>query len=278
MSAKTFIKRALECLLLCALFITFIFPFYWTLITSVKSTLEAVRFPPTMWPEKFVWSNYLEAWRVMDVMHFGKNSIILSVGATVIQICSSVMAAYAFARLEFRLKKPLFALSLADIMIPAQAIFLPIFLIYSRWGILNTYTSYFLIYFYSGSTIFFFRNAFKQVPEEMVEAARLDGASELSVMFRIMMPAVRPFLITQVMLCFISKWNGYFWLQTLTTNDRIRTLPLALSRVTVGQVEGFLTRWDLSMAGNVMLMAPLLVLYIFANNQMKVAFIGNGIK
>ena len=152
MTAKTFIKRVLECILLAALFIIFVFPFYWTLITSVKSMWEAIQFPPTFWPEKFMWSNYAEVWRSSNFAHFGKNSVILSVGATIIQICSSVLAAYAFARMEFRFKKPLFMLSLADIMIPAQAIFLPIFLMYSKWGILNTYLSYFLIYVYSGST------------------------------------------------------------------------------------------------------------------------------
>ena len=277
MSTKTFIKRAAECVLLAVLFVVFIFPFYWTLITSVKGMWEAIEFPPTFWPREFVWSNYVEVWQRSNFSHYTKNSIILSVGATVIQIISSVMAAYAFARMEFRLKKPLFIVSLADIMIPAQVIFLPIFIMYSKWGILNTYLSYFLIYIYSGSTILFFRNAFMQVPEEMMEAARLDGASELSVMFKVMMPAVRPFLITQVMLAFIQKWNGYFWIQTLTTNENIRTLPIALNSI-ASQVEGFISRWDLSMAGNVILMAPLLILYIFANKQMKVAFIGNGIK
>ena len=216
-------------------------------------------------------------WNECNFAHYAKNSVITSVGATLLQITFGVMAAYAFARMEFKFKKPLFFMMLADIMIPAQAIFLPIFLMYSDWGILNTYLSYFLIYIYSGSTIFFFRNAFKQVPEEMAEAARLDGASELSVMFRVMMPAVRPFLITQVMLAFMSKWNGYFWMQTLTTNDTIRTLPLALNSI-VNQADDFIVRWDLAMAGNVILIAPLLILYIVANKQMKVAFIGNGIK
>lgn len=98
MTAKTFIKRTVECILLAALFIIFVFPFYWTLITSVKSMWEAIQFPPTFWPEKFMWSNYAEVWRSSNFAHFGKNSVILSVGATIIQICSSVLAAYAFAR------------------------------------------------------------------------------------------------------------------------------------------------------------------------------------
>ncbi len=277
MSAKQTVKRVLECIVLILLFITFIFPFYWTLITSVKDMWEAIEFPPTMWPREFHFENYAEVWRGSNFAHYGKNSIIMSVGATVVCIISSVMAAYGFARYEFRFKKALFAISLADIMIPVQVIFLPIFLMYSDWGILNTYTSYIIIFIYSGSTIFFFRNAFMQVPNELVEAARLDGSSELTVMFRVMLPAVRPFLITQVMLTFMSKWNGYFWVQALTTNDNIRTLPLALNNI-VNQADDFIVRWDLSMAANVILMAPLLLLYIFCNKQMKVAFIGNGIK
>lgn len=277
MSPKRRILRILECAVLCILFVLFIFPFYWTLITSVKSTLEAVAYPPTLWPESFVWSNYPNAWTAGHFSTFGTNSIIMTFGATALQICCSVPAAYAFARMKFPFKRLIFAIILADIMIPAQAIFLPIFLMYSKWGILNTYLSYFMIFVYSGSTIFFFRNAFKQVPEEVLEASRLDGASELSVMFRVLLPMVKPFLITQTLLVFIGKWNGYFWVQVLTTNDNIRTLPLALNNI-VNQVDAYIIRWDLAMACNVMMMAPLLLIYIFANKQMKTAFVGNGIK
>ena len=277
MNTKKIIFRIIECIILALLFIIFVFPFYWTLITSVKGTMEAVEYPPTMWPRKFVWTNYSEAWVAGHFSTYGLNSIIMTIGATLLQITASVPAAYAFARMEFKGKKILFAIILADIMIPAQAIFLPIFLMYSKLGILNTYISYFMIFVYSGSTIFFFRNAFKQVPEELLEAARLDGASELSVMFRVLLPTVKPFLITQLLLIFISKWNGYFWVQVLTTNDTIRTLPLALNNI-VNQVDAYVIRWDWAMACNVMMMAPLLIAYIFANNQMKTAFAGNGIK
>lgn len=277
MSVKKRITRVLECILLTVLFVVFIFPFYWTIITSVKSMWEAIQFPPTFWPTEFMWGNYAEVWKNSNFAHYGKNSIIMSVGATAIQIVFSVMAAYAFARMKFRGQKALFFFILADLMIPLQAIFLPLFIQFTDWGIMNKYSSYFLYYLYSGSTIFFFRNAFKQVPNDMLEAARLDGASELSVMFQVMMPAVRPFIITQIMLSFMSKWNGYFWIETLTTEEDIRTLPLALNNI-VNEVTDFIVRWDLSMAGNVILMLPLLILYIFANKQIKVAFIGNGIK
>ena len=277
MTTKKLILRILECIILAILFVAFIFPFYWTIITSLKTMNEAVQSPPTWWPKSMAWNNYALAWERGNFAHFGFNSIVTTVGATILQICCSIPAAYAFARMEFKGKKLLFAIILADIMIPAQAIFLPIFLLYSKIGITNTYLSYFLIFIYSGTTIFFFRNAFKQVPEEICEAARLDGAGELSVMSRVMIPMIKSFVITQTLLVFISKWNGYFWMQVLTTNDNIRTLPLSLSSI-LSVTDDFVTRWDVAMAGNVMMMAPLLLLYIFANKKMKTAFIGNGIK
>ena len=148
MSVKKLIGRILECIILVALFLIFVFPLYWTIITSFKSMWEAIQFPPTLWPQHFVWTNYVEVWNECNFAHYAKNSVITSVGATVLQITFGVLAAYAFARMEFKFKKPLFFLMLADIMIPAQAIFLPIFLMFSDWGILNTYLSYFLIYIY----------------------------------------------------------------------------------------------------------------------------------
>lgn len=277
MSVKKRIFRIIECIILAVLFVMFIFPFYWTLITSVKDLYEAVAFPPTFWPSSFHFDNYVKAWRYADFAYFGKNSIFMSIGATAILMITCTMAAYAFARFEFKGKRWLFYLMMADIVIPAQVIFLPIFVMYSKMHILNTYISYFFLFIYSGGVIFFLRNAFKQVPAELIEAARLDGASEFSVMFRVMLPAVKPFMITQIMMSFISKWNGYFWVQTLTTNDHIRTLPLAMNRLSDAS-EDMISAWNVIMAGNVMLMAPLLILYIFANRQIKVAFIGNGIK
>ena len=277
MTVKKRIFRILECILLVILFVMFIFPFYWTLITSVKDLYEAVAYPPTFWPSSIHFENYADAWRYADFAYFGKNSIFMSTCATAILMVSCTMAAYGFARFEFKGKKGLFYLMMADIVLPAQVIFLPIFVMYSRMKLLNTYTSYFFLFIYSGGVIFFLRNAFKQVPAELIEAARLDGASEFSVMFRVMLPAVKPFMITQIMLSFISKWNGYFWVQTLTTNDHIRTLPLAMNRLS-SLSEDMISAWNVTMAGNVMIMAPLLILYIFANRQIKVAFIGNGIK
>ena len=187
------------------------------------------------------------------------------------------MGAFAFGRMEFKFKKPLFAIILSDMMVPVQCIFLPLFIIFSQLGWLNTYGSMILLFTYSGSTIFFIRNAFMQVNNEVLEAARLDGASELTVMFKVTFPMVKPVVVTMALMAFLRRWNDYFWNLSLTTNDRVRTLPFAINALNAA-TDGMLPRWEITMAGATMLMAPMLIAYIFANRQIKNAFVYSGIK
>lgn len=271
------VGKVLECILLCVIFIVFIFPFYWMVITSLKSTLEAASSAIVWFPEKLMWSNYIDAWNEVNFIKYGKNSILLSVACVITCICCSVPCAYAFARMEFRLKKPLFAIILSDMMVPIQCVFLPLFIMFSKMEWLNTYRSMILLFTYSGSTIFFIRNAFMQVSNEVLEAARLDGASELSIMFKVAMPMVKPVIITMSIFCFLRRWNDYFWNMSLTTNDSVRTLPQAVNAI-INVVDGVIPRWDLTMAGAVMLMAPMLICYVFANDKIKNAFVYSGVK
>lgn len=269
--------KIVTAVLLSLLFLLFIFPFYWMLITSLKSTMEAVRFPPTMWPTTVVWKNYIDAWNAVGFARYGMNTLVITVVAVALQMLASVPAAFAFARMKFPGKRPLFVIIMSDMMIPAQAIFLPIFIMFSKMGWLNTYQSMIVPFIYSGYSIFFMRNAFMQVSNEVLEAARLDGASELSVMFKVIMPMIKPVMITLALFCFIRRWNDYFWNLVLTTNDTVRTLPMAVNAI-ISVKDELVTRWDVAMAGNVMIMAPLLILYIFANKRIKSAFVYSGIK
>lgn len=274
---KSIVPKIIECIILCLLFLMFIFPFYWMLITPVKSTMEAVSAEMTWFPKKIMWSNYINAWDAVNFVKYGKNSILLSVVCVICCLCCSVPCAYAFAKMEFRFKKPLFAIILSDMMIPAQCVFLPIFLMFSNMGWLNTYRSMIVLFSYSGATIFFIKNAFMQVSDEVIEAARMDGASELAIMFKVALPMIKPVVVTMMLFCFLNRWNDYFWNLSLTTNDRVRTLPQAVNSL-INVTDGLVTRWDLTMAGATMLMAPMLILYIFANKKIKNAFAYSGIK
>ena len=271
----SFVKKLIEAIILTILVLCFIVPFYWMLISSLKSTLEAVATEPVWWPKELLWSNFADAWKEANFTRYGMNSIIISVTVVIACMICSVPAAYAFARMEFRLKKPLFAVILSDMMIPVQCIFLPIFIMFSRIGWLNTYRSMIVLFMYSGTTIFFMRNAFMQVSNELLEAARLDGASELSVMF--IFPMSKPVMVTMCLFTFLRRWNDYFWNLSLTTNDRVRTLPQAVNMIT-SVSDGVIPRWELAMAGATMLMAPMLIAYIFANKQIKNAYVYSGIK
>ena len=274
---ESLVGKILEFILLLILLALFVVPFYYMIITSFKSTVEAAAVIPSFWPEKFLWHNYVDAWNEANFLKYGKNSIILGLTVVVTCMVCSVPSAFAFGRLQFKGKKPLFAIVLSDMLIPVQCIFLPIFILFSKLGWLNTYGAMILLFTYSGSTIFFIRNAFMQVNNEVLEAARLDGAGELTVMFRVTFPMVKPVVVTMALMAFLRRWNDYFWNVSITTNDRVRTLPYAIKALSVAS-DGMMKRWEITMAGSVMLMAPMLIAYIFANKQIKNAFVYSGIK
>lgn len=270
-------KKIVEVVILTLLFLVFIVPFYWMIISSFKSVMEAISMEPVWWPKVFHWENFGKAWTQANFARYGMNSIIISVAVVITCMCCSVPAAYAFGRMEFRLKKPLFGIVLADMMIPVQCIFLPIFIMFTRMGWLNTYRSMIVLFTYSGTTIFFMRNSFMQVSNELIEAARLDGASELAVMFKVVFPMSKPVMVTMCLFTFLRRWNDYFWNLSLTTNDNVRTLPQAITAITTA-IDGALPEWNVAMAGATMLMAPMLIAYVFANKQIKNAYVYSGIK
>ena len=271
------VGKIIECIILILLFALFVLPFYYMIISSFKNTFEAMAVPPVWWPEKFLWGNFKDAWVEANFAKYGWNSIVISAAVVVSCLICSVPCAFAFGRMEFKFKKPLWCIILSDMMVPVQCVFLPLFILFSDLGWLNTYGSMILLFTYSGSTIFFIRNAFMQVNNEVLEAARLDGASELTVMYRVTFPMVKPVVVTMALMAFLRRWNDYFWNLSLTTNDRVRTLPYAIRALNAAN-DGALPRWEVTMAGATMLMAPMLIAYIFANKQIKNAFVYSGIK
>ncbi len=269
--------RILECIGLVALFLLYVFPFYWMIITSLKTAMEAIATQPVFWPRVLHFENYPAAWAFAGFLKYGKNSLIISVVCTAVQLLVCVPSAFAFARMKFRGSKLFFAMLMLDMMTPKQCVFLPIFIMFTKMNLLNTYRSMIYIFSYSASVIFFLRNAFKQVSNEVLEAARLDGAMELTVMFRITLPMVKPVIVTQTLFCFLARWNDYFWNLTMTTNDNIKTLPRAINALANIELN-LVPQYQVIMAGTTMLMAPMLIAYVFANRQIKNAFVYSGIK
>lgn len=263
------IKWLLKWFLNLIIFVIFFIPFYWMLLTSVKSLGETLQFPPTFFVGNPHFENFKNAFEAIPFLQFTLNSIVVAVGTMIFQFMTIVPAAYAYARYDFKFKNLFFGLTLATMMIPSQLIFLPIFLLFSKWGMINTYWALILPFASSAFGIFMLRQTFKQVPEELIEAARLDKSSELKIIFKIMLPIAKPTVFTLGLLTFIETWNNYFWPLVMTTNDTVRTLPLGIASLRM--VESGIN-YHLVMAGNVILILPILIAYFFTQRHIIDAF------
>ncbi|HZG71847.1 MAG TPA: carbohydrate ABC transporter permease, partial [Chondromyces sp.] len=182
----------------------FALPFVWMISTSLKTLGETLVFPPQWLPEKLMWQNFVDAWNSGPFLKYFTNSVIVAVGILIFQFATVIPAAYAFARYDFPLKNFFFAITMVTLMIPAQLIFLPVFLNLSSWGLLDTLWGLILPFATSAFGIFMLRQTFRQVPEEIIEAARLDNASEWRIMRRIMVPMAKPTLVTFGLFSFIT--------------------------------------------------------------------------
>ena len=253
----------------------FFIPFYWMVITSLKTLGQTLATPPTFWVSDPQWQNYPEVFTKVDVWGELKSALIVTAGTLVCQCITVIPAAYAFARYEFKGSKILFGITLATMMIPSQLIFLPVYLMFSSWGMINTYWSLILPSASSAFAIFMLRQTFKQVSEELLEAARLDKAGEFKIIWKIMLPLARPTVVTLAMLTFISVWNDYFWPLVMTTKETVRTLPVGIASL---QMTESGINYNIMMAGNVILVIPVLIVFFFAQKQIIKAFTYTGVK
>ncbi|AIQ53403.1 sugar ABC transporter permease [Paenibacillus sp. FSL R7-0331] len=265
---------ALRILISVLLIVIFLTPFYWMILTAFKTLGEVLAMPPKFWVQSLQWQNFKDAFTRIDFLHYTRNSLIITLGTLIGQVLVVVPAAYAFARYEFKGKNWLFGTVLATMMIPGQLIFLPIFVMFAKSGLLNTYVSLIVPFIASGTAIFMLRQTFMQVPDSQLEAARLDNAGEFKIIYTIMMPAAIPTLSTLALLTFIGTWNSYFFPLVWTTTDAVRTLPLGIQRLQ--DIEGLSPQ--IVMAGNMMLIVPILIVFVVARKQIIKAFTYMGVK
>ena len=183
-----------------------------------------------------------------------------------------VPAAYAFARMKFKGNKLLFAVKQLGMMLPGEATLIPIYFFYSKVGLIDTWTGLILPSLFSMFGIYLFTNNFKTVKQEIIEAAVMDKAKNRTIMLRIMVPIIFPVFVTHLLLTFISNWNSYYWVLVMTNSETLKTLPVAVRGLL--KADGIVPPWHLVMAGNVMQLAPIFLMYIIGSRSMKRAMIG----
>jgi len=240
------------------------FPFYWMFTTSFKEFSEAAKSPPALWPTSWHPENWVDAWQYPHTLwgNAFANTIFIATATTIGVLATSVLAGYAFARMRFRGRDALFAILLVTIFIPGEATLIPQFVLMSRryLGWYDTYTAQIVPFLSTIFSIFLMRQFFRSVPQELQDAARIDGAGHLRFLWHVALPLVRPALITITLLEFLAAWNAFLWPLIITSRPEIRPIQVQLMQFTA---EGG-SRYDLLMAGAAFVILPTLVVYLIA--------------
>ena len=246
-------------------------PYLWMLVTSLKSLPEIVQAPLRPWPANPTLDAYRAALASMPVAHYFFNTSVMALAIAGLQLALALPAGYALAKLEFRGRALCFALVVSTLLVPAQVRFVPLFTLSASLGLANGFGALVLPFAVSALGTFLVRQALLSVPDSVIEAARLDGASELRIVFAILPPLLVPTLVSLFLFSFVFHWNDYFWPLVMTTDDRVRTLPLGVALL---REQGTGVRWHIVMAGNVLLSAPVLALFAATQRQLLRAITG----
>ena len=273
--AQKYVKTLISLAFKICMVIFFLFPFYWMITTAFKTYGESILFPPTLWPKDLTVHAFFDVWQKIDIPHYFYNSLLVSIGVVALQTIINIPAAYGFARYDFKGKNIMWVLVMLAFMIPTQITFVPIYIMFSKAKMLGSLRPQVLPFAANAYGIFLMRQAFMQVPDELVEAARMDNASELKIMFKVMLPISKSTIITAELFSFISTWNSYFWPLVMTNADKVRPLTLAMQRLQDAN-QGL--EWPVLMAGNAIIVVPILILFLFLNKQIISSFGYKGIK
>ncbi len=255
---KLKIERAGVNLLLVLAAALTIFPLAWMLSVSFMAPGEASHFPPPLLPSHPTLANYRELFTHAGIGRYFANSVMLALAATALSLLFNVGAGYAFAKLQFRGRERIFKLLLAALVIPGQVAMLPLFLILKQMGLVNTYFGVLVPAAASIFGIFLVRQYALTIPDALLEAARLDGASEIRIFRSIVLPLLSPILVTLAIFSFLASWNDFMWPLIILNDKELYTLPVALASLAREHVQDN----EMMMAGSVLTIFPVLLLFL----------------
>lgn len=251
-------------------------PFLWMVSTAFKSRPEVFSQTIQWIPEKIMFSNFIEAWNAAPFSTYYKNTILVVTSLVIVQTITTTLAAYAFARMKFRGNNLLFFLFLVQLMITPQATVLPNYFTMSSLNLINTRTAIILPYFASAFGTFLLRQAFRTIPQELEDAARIDGCGSIGFLRYIAIPLAMPSILTFIIISVTYHWNEFFWPFIVTESNRVRTLTVGLAVLAEATESG--AEWTLLMAGTLIVIVPLVVLFLIFQRRFIESFMQAGIK
>ncbi|HLV67480.1 MAG TPA: carbohydrate ABC transporter permease [Polyangiaceae bacterium] len=242
-----------------------LFPYAWMVLTSFKTLPEIVAAPTAPLPASVSTEAYRAVWRSMPLGRYFWNTTVMALAIAALQLVLALPAGYALAKLRFRGRTTAFVLLIATLLVPAQVRFVPVFTLLADLGLTNTLAALVLPFGVSALGTFLVRQALLTLPDSILEAARMDGAGELRIVYGLLPPLLVPTLVALFLFSFVYHWNDYFWPLVMTTDDAVRTLPLGIALL---REQGTGVRWHIVMAGNVLLSVPALVLFVVAQKHL----------
>lgn len=249
-------------------------PIVWTVLSSFKTSSELAERPPSVLPDTFSLDNYTTALSSFDFGVYLRNSVIVVVGATLLTLTINSMAAYALAKYNFRGRDALFLLTLATIMIPLQVILIPVYQVTAQLGLVNTLWGLIIPTAATPTGVFLLRQYMLTIPDELIEAARIDGAGEFRVFLSVVLPLCRPALAVVAIFSVVWRWNDFLWPLVVAQNESVYTLPVTLARFAGQQVVPF----NLILAMSVVSMVPVIVVFLFAQKQIVKGIATTGLR
>ena len=249
-------------------------PFVWMLLTSFKDLSEILQYPPRWLPTVFHFENYSNALSAARFDRFYFNSLFVATAVTAGQLITCSLAAYAFARLQFKGRDVLFVIFLGTMMIPQQVTMIPGFMILHWFGWIDTYAALIVPGLASAFGTFLLRQFFLTIPKELEEAAFIDGCSRLGVLFRIILPLSKPALATLAIFTFMYVFNDFLWALIVTNSEDMRTVQLGLAIFR----DRYVTEWDKLMAGSVMATVPVLIVFFLGQQYFIKGITLSGLK
>lgn len=233
-------------------------PFVWMISTSLKASNEVMIMPPQWIPGDFQWENYSKAFEVAPFARYAFNSIFVLIASTLGELITTILAAYAFSRVQFYGENIIFAILLGTMMVPGEVLLTPNFVTLVNLGWIDQYEALIVPWLASIFSIFLLRQFFLGIPQDLSYAAKIDGCSDFKFLWTIMVPLAKPALITIVILKAICSWNAFLWPLIVTNSEEMRTLPVGLTAFSTETG----TVYELLMAASTMIILPMIILYI----------------
>ena len=271
---KNIVSSIIKYIVLVIFAIVTLFPFYWMIASSLKSSFEVIQTPPTLIPNKIMWQNYSTALKMAPFARYFLNTIIVTILSIISTVIIAILSAFAFSHLEFKGRDMIFSIFLASMMIPGEVLIVTNFKTISALKWIDTYQALFVPYMANVLYIYMLREFFLKIPKQLYYAAKVDGSSDWKFLWRIVVPMAKPSIITICILVGINSWNAFLWPLLVTNSEKMRVLANGL---TAFQSDAG-NQYELLMAASTIITMPIVLVYIFLHKKIMNGISIGGIK